>query len=151
MASKSRKRSSCAHAGEVAVHLLHREQRPLLALAAGIADEPGATADQRDLLAARCRRASAMIGSSEPTCRLEAVGSKPTYAVTRSRANMSRAPSVMSYSIPRHSNSSTMLAAFTESTLSLRPNGCPSAAALVSHRPAESAREWHTTPAGREV
>ena len=33
----------------------------------------------------RCRRASAITGSSDPTCRLDAVGSKPMYAVTRSR------------------------------------------------------------------
>ncbi len=33
----------------------------------------------------RCRRASAITGSRLPTCRLDAVGSKPTYAVTCSR------------------------------------------------------------------
>src|SRR5580765_1185963 len=51
-----------------------------------------------------------MTVSSEPTCRLEAVGSKPMYAVTRSLSNRSRKPSVDSETNPRHCNSSKRLA-----------------------------------------
>src|SRR5579864_5825144 len=55
---------------------------------------------------ARCSRASAITGSNDPTCRLDAVGSKPMYAVTRSVAKSSRRPSVLSYTMPRHCSSS---------------------------------------------
>ena len=44
----------------------------------------------------RCSRASAITGSSDPTCRLDAVGSKPMYAVTGSLAKSSANPSVAS-------------------------------------------------------
>ena len=53
----------------------------------------------------RCRRASPITVSSDPTCRLDAVGSKPMYAVTGSLASASAGPSVASYTRPRHSSS----------------------------------------------
>ena len=51
-------------------------------------------------------RASPITVSSNPTCRLEAVGSNPIYAVSDCVANSSESPSVASYTIPRHWNSS---------------------------------------------
>src|SRR5581483_6436540 len=47
-----------------------------------------------------------MIVKSVPTCRLDAVGSNPMYAVTRSFANASASPSVASDTRPRHCSSS---------------------------------------------
>src|SRR5215469_16621113 len=50
-----------------------------------------------------------MIVRSVPTCRLDAVGSKPMYAVTCSLANASASPSVASDTRPRHCSSSHRL------------------------------------------
>ena len=83
-------------AGHVALDLLERQQRPLLRLAARIANHAGAAADERDRrVTGRAAAAPAPSSvSSDPTCRLDAVGSKPMYAVTRSLANASASPSV---------------------------------------------------------
>ena len=58
----------------------------------------------------RCSRASPITVSSEPTCRLDAVGSKPMYAVTALRRERSATPSVASYTSPRHVSSSNRFA-----------------------------------------
>jgi hypothetical protein len=46
-----------------------------------------------------------MIGRSEPTWRLDAVGSKPTYAVTGPDARWSPTPGVDVWTKPLHSSS----------------------------------------------
>ena len=75
-----------ADAGDVRVDLLARQQHALLRLAARIADH--ARCRRRRSRSASGRTAAAAPApspcSSDPTCRLDAVGSKPMYAVTRS-------------------------------------------------------------------
>ena len=68
---------------------------------------PGAAADDGDRVwPNRCSRASPITVSRLPTCRLDAVGSKPMYAVTDSLASRSASPSVASDTMPRQASSS---------------------------------------------
>ena len=71
----------------------------------------------------RCNRARPIIVSSDPTCRLSAVGSNPMYAVIGPAASASRNPSVDSDTMPRHV-SSLIRSTATTATIS-RALQCP--------------------------
>jgi hypothetical protein len=79
VASKSRKRSSCARMPRALASISSidsSERSAVLPLGSPIIPVPPPTSAIGEC-PWRCSRASAMIGSSDPTCRLDAVGSKP--------------------------------------------------------------------------
>jgi len=93
-----------AYAVHVGLEVLGAQQLALDRFPARIADQSGAAADEpRWSVTETLKPLQDHDGHEGPTWRLEAVGSKPMYAVTFSRASSSRAPSVALATCPRHS------------------------------------------------
>ena len=113
----------------------------------GIADEPGAAADQRD------RRVAGPLQARQRHDREQRADVQARRPSGRSRHRRSRARARTSSrarrwcrtACPRHSNSSTMLSRIHGIDPPLRPNGCLSAQHSCRIRP-RRALEWHRHP-----